>query len=248
MASLNGFSVKVPECLEETSKNYVLMKHGQQYTLQLSNRHKDNGRGKPCDVEVYIDDEFCGSYRIESGQTFFLERPEYSSKKFTAYRKDSREAQEAEIDTESDSLGLIRVVFRPGTNNSNNVVVNDWSYTPKESEPFIKESEPFVPTKFPMPGVYAYAVIDWDSISYPVTRSSFTCEATNNPCNCNSSRGIIGGGTGLSGISNQKFNEIDALNYDEPSTTIYLRLAFEDKEREIRPLRRVYETRIPKRI
>jgi len=62
MASLNGFSVKVPECLSETSESYVIMRHRQQYSLKLSNHHKEDGHGKPCDVEIYIDDEFCGIY------------------------------------------------------------------------------------------------------------------------------------------------------------------------------------------
>jgi len=230
MANLNGFSVKVPECLSETSENYVVMRHGQQYSLKLSNHHKEDGHGKPCDVEVYIDDEFCGSYRIESGQNITLERPEHSNQKFTAYRIDSEEAKITKID-HNKSMGLIRAVFRPGNKKyvpitSQPLVVNHWPYyVPKTSE------KPWT-----MPGVYAYAVSDWDTVA------SFSRASSDGY----TSRDLVGGGTGLSGQSDQKFNEVDALEYDEPAVSIYLRLAFKENNEDIKPLKKVYSTTIPK--
>jgi len=247
MASLNGFSVKVPECLSETSENYVIMRHGQQYSLNLSNHHKEDGHGKPCDVEIYIDDEFCGTYRIESGQSMILERPEHSNQRFTAYRIDSEEAKIAKID-HNKSMGLIRAVFRPGNKIcvpiiQHPIVVDPWPYITKTPE------KPWNP-----PGVYAYAVSDWDTVS------SFSCETNSGGSsavtssdakfssdNCSyTSRSLISGGTGLSGKSNQKFNEVDALEYTEPATSIYLRIAFNKEESsDIKPLKKVYSTRVP---
>jgi hypothetical protein len=254
LASLNGFSVKVPECLSETSENYVVMRHGQQYSLKLSNHHKKDGRGKPCDVEIYIDNEFCGSYRIESGQGITLERPEYSNQRFTAYKIGSEEAEIAKIDN-NKSMGLIRAIFRPGNckihyHTISAPSVNPWPYVPKSpEEPWIK------------PGVYTYAVSDWDTIT-PTYRdnshgnyysygphgdvsTSVVASNVDSGSSSYTSRDLIGGGTGLSGESNQKFNEVDSLDYDEPAVSIYLRLAFGKDEPEIRPLKRVYSTVIP---
>jgi len=245
MASLNGFSVRVPECLSETSENYVIMRHGQQYSLRLSNHHKENNHGKPCDVEVYIDNEFCGSYRIESGKNIVLERPEYSNQRFTAYRIDSKEAKEAQIENNS-SMGLIRAIFRPGTKkySINHTITlpdaNPWPYTPKEPE-----------KPWRMPGVYAYAVSDWNSMTYSgnsygnVSTSEISVSSNTDLGSLCASRNLIGGGTGLSGESNQKFDEVETLDYDEPATTIYLRLAFEKDEPQIRPLKKIYSTRVP---
>jgi len=245
MVSLNGFSVKVPECLSETSENYVVMRHGQQYSLRLSNHHKEDGHGKPCDVEVYINDEFCGAYRIPSGESIILERPEYSNQRFTAYRIDSEEAKIAKIDHNA-SMGLIRAVFRPGNKKyvsriSQSSVVDPWSYVSKTpKKPWVR------------PGIYVYAVSDWDTISIwsENSYSNTTLDAVNLTVSSScTSHDLVGGGTGLSGQSNQKFNEIDSLDYDEPSVSIYLRLAFEkDDKSEIRPLKRVYSTAIPNPI
>jgi hypothetical protein len=245
MANLNGFSVKVPECLSETSENYVVMRHGQQYSLKLSNHHKEDGCGKHCDVEVYIDEEFCGSYRIPSGESITLERPEHSNQRFTAYRIGSKEAKIAKIDGEP-SMGLIRAVFRPGNK----------KYVPIISQPLVIDHWPYI-TKTPQkpwtpPGVYAYAVSDWDTMatyrgdSFGISTSN--AEFSSENCSYTASRGLIGGGTGLSGQSDQTFNEVDALDYSsEPATSIYLRLAFEDegKSEDIKPLKKVYSTRVP---
>jgi hypothetical protein len=244
MASLNGFSVKVPECLSETSENYVVMRHGQQYSLKLSNHHKEDGHGKPCDVEVYIDDEFCGSYRIPSGESITLERPEHSNQRFTAYRIGTKEAKIAKIDGEP-SMGLIRAIFRPGNKKYVPPVSINW---PIYREQQVLPNIPWNPRT--PPGVYAYAVSDWETISYSNSLSASTCSTTNLPVENSSytaSRGLIGGGTGLSGQSNQRFNEVDALDYDEQATSIYLRLAFEDegKSEDIKPLKKVYSTRVP---
>jgi hypothetical protein len=249
MASLNGFSVKVPECLSETSENYVVMRHGQQYSLKLSNHHKEDGHGKPCDAEVYIDDEFCGSYRIPSGESITLERPEHSNQRFTAYRIGSEEAKIAKID-HNKSMGLIRAVFRPGNKKyvsmifSKPVIIDEpWPYITKTPQ------KPWTP-----PGVYAYAVSDWDTLSTPTfSNNSYSSVPTSNAefgsdnCSYTASRDLVGGGTGLSGQSNQRFNEVDALDYDKQATSIYLRLAFEDegKSEDIRPLKKVYSTRVP---
>jgi hypothetical protein len=240
MASLNGFSVKVPECLSETSENYVVMRHGQQYSLNLSNRHKEDGHGKPCDVEIYIDDEFCGTYRIESGQSMVLERPEHSNQRFTAYRIDSEEAKIAKID-HNKSMGLIRAVFRPGNKRVPEVSIT-W---PEQILPNYVPQKPWNP-----PGIYAYAVSDWDTISFSCETHSGSFSTSNNAEFSSenysyTSRGLIGGGTGLSGESNQKFNEVDALEYTEPATSIYLRVAFNKEESDIKPLKKVYSTAVP---
>lgn len=246
MSSLNGFLVQVPECLEETCDNYVVMQHGQQYSLKLSNHHKDGGYCKPCDADVYCDGKFLGSFRIPYGQTILLERPANDSGRLTAYRKDSAEAKQAGLDSNSSELGLIKVVFRPGTKKIR-VTIN-YPYVPL---PFV-EPWPYTPRTPCDPWFQPFWNITTDS-----NTSSYSCSTTSN-ASYNSgnepqgsltiSRGLSGGGTGLSGESNQRFSEVEELYYDETCTTIFLRLAFRDEEP--RPLekveRKVYSTAVPR--
>jgi hypothetical protein len=240
MSSLNGFLVQVPECLEETCDNYVVMQHGQQYSLKLSNHHKDSGSCKPCDADAYIDGKFVGSWRIPFGQNILLERSVNDSGKFTAYRKDSAEAKQAGIDSNSSELGLIKVVFRPGTK--------------KIQVARVVISYPYVPLPYIDPNPWPWHIY-WNTTSDSNTYScNTTSTASYNSGNepqgtlTRSCENLVGGGTGLSGESSQRFSEVEELSYDEPCTTIFLRLAFRDEEP--RPLekveRRVYSTTIPR--
>jgi hypothetical protein len=238
MSSLNGFLVQVPECLEETCDNYIVMRHGQQYSLKLSNHHKDDGSCKPCDADVYIDGKFMGSWRIPYGQNIVLERSMNNSGRFTAYRKDSVEAKQAEIDSNSSDMGLIKVVFRPGTKKMqvSRVVINTpRPYSPWWIEPYSPWNQPF------------YISTSDNTCRSDVSSSIVSYNVGDNSL-IHSCKNLVGGGTGLSGKSDQRFNEVEELDYNEAATTIYLRLAFRDGE--ARPLaevgRRVYSTAIPR--
>ena len=248
--------VQVPECLEETCDNYVVMQHGSHYSLKLSNHHKDGGRSKPCDADVFLDGKLVGSWRIPYGQNIVIERPADDSGKFTAYKKGSVEAAQAQIDSGSSDLGLIKVVFRPGTKK---VAASSWPYTPYT--PYIPKVEPW---GNPLGGVYAYAVTNWDAQQGSCQTFSNNLSGINSSDNVvyrglsgdgvqishsiSNNSSLVGGGTGLSGESNQRFTETEELSYDEPVTTIHLRLAFRDNDepRPLREARKVYSTSVPR--
>ena len=92
MVTLNGFSVSISEAQEETSENYIVLRHGQTFSLRLHNGHKENGKCIPADAEIYVQGKYCGTFRVAAGQTVWLERPLNDSGKFTAYRNNTYEA------------------------------------------------------------------------------------------------------------------------------------------------------------
>lgn len=112
--NMNGFSVEIPECIEQDCDGYVTMKHEQKFTIKINNHHKSDGYGKPCDTDVYVDGKHVGSFRLAYGETIRLEHPINDNGCFTAYKKGTQEACQANINPYSDEAGLIKVVFRPG--------------------------------------------------------------------------------------------------------------------------------------
>lgn len=248
MVSLNGFMVQVPERSEETCDNYVVVQHGKNYSLKLSNHHKDGGQCKPCDADVYIDGKQVGSWRIPYGQNIVIERPVDDIGKFTAYKRGSPEAKQAQIDPNSSETGLIKVVFRPGTKKAQ-VVRAVVTYRPYIA-PVIDPYWPWQPV--PDWTVFEYTTYETGYNSNGASKS-YTSNNLEQPCSCSVSSAVttnlVGGGTGLSGESNQQFTEVEELDYDsEPATVIHLRLAF--RENEARPVkevtRKVYSTKVPR--
>jgi len=237
MVELNGFRMTISPCISEDAEGYVTVEHGQQYAVRLFNRHKEGSIAKPCDVEISIDGEPCGIYRLDHGQNILLERPEHSTQRFTAYKKNSIEARQSKIDTNSSEMGLICAVFKPGTKKRVSAISsNPWIYR------YVPPQEPYRP---PMPSIVTYGVGNWDTLTNYSNNSSMSYTTSENTSR-SFSKGLIGVGTGLSGESNQTFTEVDELDYDENSTTIYLRLIAEEKN--IKPLapRKVYSTKVPR--
>lgn len=164
------------------------------------------------------------------GQTMTLERPVNDASKFTAIRNGTYEAQCAELDERSPDNGLIKVVWKPGHQETSwyNAVVNYPRITWYEDNTSFDNSYD-------------------DDHAYTIGTVScrYDCNTTTKSCSCSSNE-LSGGGIGLSGNSNQEFSEVSNLCYDEPETTIYLRIAFRDG---IKPLKRkVYKmhSRLPK--
>ena len=114
MATLNGFSVTIPESYSETSEGHVGLRHGQNFKVRLHNGHRGPYGSVPCDATIILNGKDVGTFRVNAGQTTIIERPANDTGKFTAYQEDSYEAASIGIDRNSDDLGLIEVVFRPG--------------------------------------------------------------------------------------------------------------------------------------
>ena len=224
---LNGFRVSVPESQEETSDGYVVLRHNQNFSIRLHNSHKFNGSCKPADAEVYVQGKHVGTFRVPYGQTIIIERSVDDNGKFTAYRNGTYEAQLAEIDAGDPNNGLIKVVWKPGYKYSRRTIYDD----------IINDN----------------ISISWSGLGTTDVNSthyldSGTCtNCCTDTIGCSTTRGLSGGGVGLSGHSDQTFSEVDSLTYDEPETTIFLRIAFRDEIRSIKQKRhKVYSTRVPR--
>lgn len=245
MVTLNGFSVSISEAQEETSENYIVLRHGQTFSLRLHNGHKENGKCIPADAEVYVQGKYCGTFRVAAGQTIWLERPLNDAGKFTAYRNNTYEAKQAEIDPTSYDNGLIKVVWKPG----------------REQPDFVRDVYKHVVDysriEWSQPDYYhlnwnyydpSTTTTDYQTFTdYNTTSCHSYTTSTNLVRSCRPNDGLIGGGVGLSGHSNQSFNEVSPLDYTDQETTIHIRIAFRDGPRPIKAVHKVvYESKAPR--
>ena len=232
MATLNGFSVTIPESYSETSEGHVGLRHGQNFKVRLHNGHRGPYGSVPCDATIILNGKDVGTFRVNAGQTTIIERPANDTGKFTAYQEDSYEAASIGIDRNSNDLGLIEVVFRPGNSRvykqiseAINVQWHDGSSEWVHHNTHYYDGGP--------------------STSEPVYRG-ISSECCAKSCAFDEPAGM---GIGLSGHSNQNFHEVEDLDYNEPATRIYLRLVKESFERSgPRPLRSVYSTDVPRKL
>lgn len=249
MSNLNGFGLSIVEAQEENSDGYAILKHGQKFSLRLKNTHRYEGKQIPCDVDVFIQGKRMGSWRIPAGQTIILERPENDYGHFTAYRNNTLEAQQAGIDKDSYENGLIKVVFKPGKVKERCQWVNPLPYMPCTwpSWPYDyhDHSIGYYNINYNYNTNYNNTTSDVRTRSYKSAVTSSCCSEGNHylteSCHEVGSRGLVGGGVGLSGTSNQTFSEVEALDYVEQATTIYLRIAFMDEEPRPLTSQKVYK-------
>ena len=92
---------------DETEDGYVILAHGQRYSLRLS-----NDRSSRCDVEVSIDGNHVGTFRLNAKTSSVIERPVSDDGFFTFYELVTEEARRAGI-TSNDQTGLITAIFKP---------------------------------------------------------------------------------------------------------------------------------------
>jgi len=255
MSNLNGFGLSIVEAQEENSDGYAILKHDQKFSLRLKNTHRYEGKQIPCDVDVYIQGRACGTFRIQAGQTIILERPENDSGHFTAYKNNTLEAKQAGIDKDSYENGLIKVVFKPGKIKERCQWVNPLPYVPCTwpSWPYIEPTTPYEPYE---PWTITYTdntnynntTSDVNNCSRKLRSISASCSSYSEgnhylteSCYEAGSGNLVGGGVGLSGSSNQTFSEVEALEYLEQATTIYLRIAFRNEEPRPLTSQKVYK-------
>lgn len=251
MADYNGFRVTIPECFSESSDRHVSIGHGKQFSVRLYNNHKGPNGCVPCDAEVFLNGNCVGNFRVPYGQYVIIEHPTNDSGRFTAYKEDSSEAREIGIDRSSQDLGLIEVIFRPGTKKIRPIVNNiniHWSYPTGTIDNSWKPCVGDGPNWNYTPTDYTYSTgnlrrkveIYENAVNRSLTSSSCSTYSDPEPC---------GMGIGLSGASNQPFYDTEELDYNEPETRIILRLVSEtkvDRPRAIRPV--VYTTGIPRKM
>lgn len=213
----NDFSVRIPEG-NETPGGYVEMQHGTQYTLVLR-----NNRNARCDAKVEVDGKMLGTFRIGAHSNIRLERPAHDKGCLTFYKLGTKEARQAEIDERDPDLGLVKVTFTPEVRAS-------WTM-------YVSDPEPLKPP-------YTYWKTDCDSVS---SDGGTYQQTLTNAITQEVSRSYSPGGTGLSGRSDQMFNQVGCLNYDyTQQTVIHLRLVAKESD-EPRPLTS-YSTPVPPRV
>lgn len=103
---VNQYSAIIPEGKEDAD-GYVLLEHGQTYSLTMRNNHSTR-----CNVRVEVDGKHQGTWRIPAKDAISIERPGHDDGKFTFYRLGSREGNLVGLSKE-DSLGLVQVTFTP---------------------------------------------------------------------------------------------------------------------------------------
>lgn len=103
---VGDFGVGIPEG-ELRDDAYVVLDHGQQYTLVL-----ENNSWHRADAVVEIDGKEVGKFRVNSASSIELERPADDDGHFTFYEIESEEANSIGLKANQE-LGLIRVEFRP---------------------------------------------------------------------------------------------------------------------------------------
>jgi len=264
MSTLNGFSLTVVGAYEETSDGYTKISHGKQYSLRLHNAHRGSNGCVPADVEVFIDGKSVGTFRINYGQTIYLERSVNDNGMFTAFKADSSEGKAVGLDANDDNCGLIKAVFRPGKVREHPVTINYTYTTYPWGTGGTPPCKPYEPIAY---GVNIYDTINTsqshhnelgDYLNGSYCKGSTIASNTTNSamlhntlttntanCCCN----LEAAGTGLTGQSSQSFTDIKSLEYQEPATTIMLRLAIAGSEpRPLQPVKKVYTTNYPRKL
>jgi len=232
---LNDFSVRVLEGKEEAG-GYVTISHGQQYRLSLR-----NAKGwTRCDAEVEIDGKSVGTWRINAHSTLVLERPANDDGRFTFYKLGSCEAQQVGL-SNTESLGLIKVTFKPEAFKSHTVYYEGAPYSGGSSIRWTPDTY----TLWSSNSTRDNTAID--GVGMAAMASAAMPRSVNVSYQTVSSLGTFkeAGGTGLSGKSNQHFYTVDPLEYDHAQiTVINLRLVAGSDPRPLVSL----STPVPPRI
>jgi len=190
----NQYSVRVSPG-QEIEDGYVLMKHGDVYTLNLR-----NFREVRCAANVIIDGRDVGTWLINAYGSITLERPVNDEGRFTFYQSGTNEFSKVGGDAVSvNDRGLIRVIF-----------------TPEKVQPV---AQPVVKS------YYVAASVPKEDSGNPKFSWANSNTFTTNVDSYSGQRGTSAGVTGLSGHSDQKFYTVDGFEHDySRQITINLRL------------------------
>jgi len=216
---LDEFTLEITGGNERTN-GQVLMNHGQGYEIVLRNHSFRNA-----DVELSVDGNSIGTFRVNSHGTVRLERPENDNGKFTFFRLNSTEAKLGGIQN-NDAIGLITATFRTGrkkyvppveVKTSGGVFSKGFARRgPSGQSATLSAGEAVVPM-----GYQGSRGIGYSAESIPVAQSAMFLSAAPAQAMYHATGA---GGTALAGHSAQRFNSVEALEYDGVETTINLRL------------------------
>lgn len=230
-----AFEVKVVNSIRETQNGYVYMKHGTQYSIEMSNL-----RDLRCNAEIKLDGKSVGTWRIPAYGAIVIERPFDDVGIFTFYKQGSKEAKLVDVGIAKDSHGLIEITFTPEYRSVYQPVtyINPWVL------PYEVPYHPWIGgvtnDVFGTSGTLGKSTHDSVSINYcsmnvgsSVLRGGGQHDAAEPPTEA------AAGMTGLSGESKQKFVDADYMSLDVANkVTINLRLVAQrrrSKKEEPRP-------------
>lgn len=216
---IGDFSVEIQEG-REVSDGYVEMRHGQQYSIKLTNHMPGNRR---CAAEIRVDGKVVGTFRLtpSRGGSLVLERPTNDVGKFTFYRVDSTEANQVGLNNVPvEDRGLITVLFKPERYvPAVEVIQGDKTHWfPEPLSPWVSPAR--------IGADYALGAYPDDYKVKGMSSSYSSCGEvkTRSVQHVNSTKNYSAGGTGLSGSSNQRFRTVENLDYDDPSTFVRINL------------------------
>lgn len=111
MATVNYYSVFILTDLDEPllsdNQGKVKLAHCTLYKVRMINHHPR----LRCDATVQIDGKTIGSFRIEPGRMFTLERTSEVKKRLTFYKVDSEQGKVAGLHKDNPDLGKVTVEF-----------------------------------------------------------------------------------------------------------------------------------------
>jgi hypothetical protein len=112
MVKINGYELDIiatsANNFNKNSFDYVSLQHKAEYKVKLVNTKSTN-----CDVQLYIDNDHIGTWRLKPYQTATIERPANVSRKFTFLKETSSEASSTGIVAGSNNNGLVKAIFTP---------------------------------------------------------------------------------------------------------------------------------------
>lgn len=257
----SNFSVRVPEGVEETD-GYVVLKHGQEFSIMLRNDTEDR-----CDAEVEVEGKYIGTFRVDPKKGITLTRPADDTGKFVFFKKGSKEFNKVHGgDVSFDTQGLVTVTFRPEKKVAKTCRrINDPIHcyhnqmyavnTPNilrgrtMGEDSLMEPLSFNSVSMPDSSSSEWAIASMDSgtVTTWTSSTSYSPTLTTNwgTRGTQANQGTCGtqgtqkrsryaaGGVGLQGESHQQYEVVPNLVYDESeSFTMHLRLVAKAEERQ----------------
>jgi hypothetical protein len=120
MTHENGFSMTinsscVPSSFNRKGHNFVFLQNKSKYSVILTNRNITQ-----CDVELFIDQEKMGKWRINPSSSITIERPSGINRQFMFVEENCADACDGHVTSGTHRNGLVSAIFFPEKEYYNN--------------------------------------------------------------------------------------------------------------------------------
>ena len=236
MAHENGFSMNIksscaPSPFNRNGHNFISLQNKSKYSVILTNKNRTQ-----CDVELFIDQERMGKWRINPSSSITIERPSGINRQFMFVEENSADAWDGHVTPGAHINGLISAKFYPEKeyyNNAHQVDEVDDSNEFKSTMPHMKGFAFNEPIRFRQNSCYGAQCIRASAGSRgsvmneslnmaPLTNSMSRTDNYNN--------NFKSGATVLNGRSKQNFGKVSPIKDIDTHliTKLTLRLVVED--------------------